>query len=108
MPTIEVPEDVLRKKARPGFKLSDETKRKQKDPMTPADLVRQVFHGDPKTLIRSFGSHGKARRKKFLEDKEKGIVLKRSFKRNRLGRVVMEETTANLNKPKKPKKKAEG
>jgi len=101
MPAMKIPEDVLRKKARPGFKLKDDTKHKHADPMTPADLVRQVFHNDPKTLIRSFGKHGKARRKKFLEDKKEGKILTRSFKRNRLGRVVMEEKTVTLKKPKK-------
>ena len=93
MPTTKIPEDILEKKARPGFKLIDTTKHEQKDPLTPADLVRSVFHSDAKALMKSFGSHGRAKRAKFLSDKKEGKVLQRSLKRNQAGNVVLEEKT---------------
>ena len=80
-----------KKKERKGFKLKDTEKHKQKDPLTPVDLVRAVFHQDPNALMKSFGSRGRARRKQFLEDKKKGKVLTRSFHRSRAGNVVMKE-----------------
>ena len=106
MPITEILEDVLRKKARPGFKLEDDVKHEKGDPMTPADLVRQVFHEDPKALLRSFGSHGRARRAKFAADKEKGSWLQRTFARNTKGKVVMAEKQVGSKAKKAVKKTA--
>lgn len=100
--------ELLRRKEEKRFSFKKGGEHKQKDPLTPTDLVRTVFHGDPKALIKSFGAHGRARCKRFLEDKEKGIVLKRSYIRNRLGRAVMTEETVDLSKLEKPKRKKAG
>lgn len=92
--------DIKRKKERKGVVFGEKVEHKQKDPLTPADLVNQIFHGDKKALMRSFGQHGKGRAKKFRDDKAKGEVLTRSFHRSRLGNVVMKEATKKKDKQK--------
>ena len=84
--------DIARKKERRGAVFGEKVEHKQKDAITPADLINQIFHGDEKALLRSFGKHGQKRAKKFKDDKAKGETLTRSFHRSRLGNVVMKET----------------
>ena len=84
--------DIARKKERQGVVFGEKVEHIQKDALTPADLVNQIFYNDPKALMKSFGQHGKKRVRKFKKDKASGIVLTRSFHRSRLGNVVMKET----------------
>jgi len=76
-----------------GESLINRPKKGIDDPITPADLVNAVFHGDPKALLHSFGKKGKAQRAKFLKDKKEGKTRHRTFKRGKSGAVSMEETT---------------
>jgi len=89
----KIPKDVIVKKARGGESFTNRATKKASDPMTPGDLVHAVFDGDPKTLLRSFGTRGRERRKEFLKDKAAGKARKLTFGRNKDGKVVMEKKT---------------